>query len=282
MDVSFEPTMAGGGWGTDVGNVSMTQAPAASSGQFEKIPLPISLKEAATCRSEDDKFHIASFGFVNVKVIGRVETIEDSPTGERNLTLINAKEADSVSLKVILYETVQNKTDAYAEGDIVLILGKIRNFDGEVSMLAFHLQVITDPKKVECFLLEVALANRYYSNNFPERVSNEIAIELNGTVFSNAPPEVRNKPGQGQNNQSGFGGMGGPAATATTPNARGLSGVQAKIHNVIQQKGGESGIHVDEIKRSIGNVAKFDEELQHLVNEGMIYSTIDDYHYSAL
>lgn len=62
MDVSFEPTMAGGGWGADVGNVSMTQPPP-TAGRDDKLPLPVTLADAAGCFTEDDKFHINDFKF---------------------------------------------------------------------------------------------------------------------------------------------------------------------------------------------------------------------------
>ncbi|CAD5211502.1 unnamed protein product [Bursaphelenchus okinawaensis] len=275
MDVSFEPTMAGGGWGADVGNVSMTQAPAASSGQFEKIPLPVLLKDASNCMSDDDKYHVGSYGFVNIKVIGRIESIEETSTAERWIILTDVKD-ESVKLKVSLYDAVQSKTEPYAEGDIVLILGKIRLFDNEISMLAFHLQVVKDMKRVECFLAEAALAYGYFNQNLPERISNDIAVELNGTIFSNAPVETKGKQSQVTAK------AGSSSGADTTLNSRGLAGVQAKIHSVISKLGGDSGVHLDEVKKHVGNVPKFDDEIQHLVNEGVIYSTIDDFHYSAL
>lgn len=67
MDVSFEPTMAGGEWGGDVGNISMTQAPQVAA-HIEKIPLPVALKELEGLVTDDDKFHIGNYGFTNVRL----------------------------------------------------------------------------------------------------------------------------------------------------------------------------------------------------------------------
>lgn len=279
MDVSFEPTMAGGGWGADVGNISMTQPPGQSSGtNFEKIPLPVTLKDAANCVTEDDKFHIGNYSFVNVRTCGRVESIEDSPSGERYVYLNDPTNVDDIKFKVIIYDAVQSKCEPYAEGDIVFVLGKIRVFDNEISMLVFNLQVVDTIKKVENLLTDAELAKFYYNNNIPDKVSNGVAVELNDTYFNNQPVIRRNAAPGSQPHTTSTGFNGPP----TTPNSRGLTGVKAKIHTIIQNSNDEAGINIDDIRREVGNVPKFDDELQYLVNEGMIYTTIDENHYSAL
>lgn len=296
MDASFEPTFTGGsGWDDGGGFSSAGQVHASNA--FDRVPVPVQINELLASRSDDDKIHFGGYAFGTLRICGRVVS-KDEQDKQTQIELCDPSETDTDfcdRLKVIVYQSAQKVSD-YNVNDIIIALGKVRKFDGAFSFVAFGVTPVVDPRLAEAFALEAQLAKYFYSINVPERICLGQGQEYEGTVFSNTPIIRENKGTAAQP-----AGIPGQMQTANAPNNynpganympqqsrsenRGLTGTREKILTAVRSlsANGEIGTHVNDILRTIGsNVPSFNSDLQYLVNEGVLYNTIDDDHFAAV
>jgi hypothetical protein len=306
MDVSFEPSFGGGsGWDGDAITTS-TQAHGATS-SFDRVPLPVQVNDVLRCQTDDDKVHLGGYAFGTLRVCGRIlsKTEQDKET---QLEICDPTEMDTDMcdrLPVIVYQSANKGSVEYNENDIIVALGKIRKFDGLISFVAFGITVQEDKSMTDIFKLEAQLAKYFYEKNVPERVGQGPCQDFEGTMFSNIP-FVRGNQSSGagiaavaggaqqstpyQYNQ--YGGNQSTSVTTSTKDSvsysdsnRGLSGLRQKIFEHVRSaaSNGDAGVNVNDILRAVGpNAPNFHNELQYLVNEGVLYNTIDDDHFAAI
>jgi len=118
---------------------------------------------------------------------------------------------------------------------------------------------------------------------------NQNAYNINQGVF-NANP-VQNAYNA---NQRVFNANSNQAAYNFNPNQRaynaqirpdnyGLTGIHERILNFVRENAGEMGIHLSTIAHAVGSAPHtFHGDLQYLVNEGIIFNTVDDDHFAAI
>ncbi|KAI6184179.1 RPA-C domain-containing protein [Aphelenchoides bicaudatus] len=292
MDGSFDTTAYGnngGGWGN--GDDAPPASFQASNGSFDRIPLPISIDDIMTYVNDEDKFQLGKFSFGTVRVCGRIISQEEKEK-ETHLVLCDPLEKnidDCNKIAVIVYQTAQGLADL-SEDNVVVALGKLRTFGGVRSVVAFGIYNQPDEGLVGVFKLEAELAKRYYLNDIPSRYSDDnYPPELDGTFLSNKLPETGNKTQQLGNTQVASQAYKfqdtKPSNLKAQFNDRGFTRTQQAIVNAITEgtKNAEQGLHVSEITGAIGmQLSEIENDLMHLVNEGVVYNTMDDFHYAAI
>lgn len=298
MDASFD-FGGGGGWG-EMGqdNFNASQGVAQKSSNSEKVPIPVTVADLCESDIQEEKFYISSFSFHTVRTIGKVVTADSQSDGQYTYEICDTTAIDpntAPRYTVIRYHGIDGATtgENFVEGTTVCVVGKLRKFDAKISIIAFHLREVEGPEEEKAFHMECKLAQLYYGKNIPDATATggPEMRQYDGTIFTT---ELPGRPAPDTPSSRGRMGVpmtpGGanPAARRSTfndapANTRGLTGQKAKIFDYIRRNGGsEQGCHVDDIKRGIGADGRFASDIEALVNEGTIYSSLDEFHYAII
>jgi len=294
MDASFEPTF-GGQWDNENANSTATQVQGSTS-SFDRVPLPVQINDILDCQTDDDKIQLGGYSFGTLRVCGRILS-KNEQAKETQLEVCDPSETDTSKcdrLTIIVYQSAAKAVSDYNEGDTIVALGKIRKFDDIVSFIAFGITVYGDQRLAETFKLEAKLAKIFYTANIPERIGQSVCEEFDATMFSNVP-FVRGNAGNQANGPQTPGRQtanlntnvshGVKDSISYSDSNRGLTGTKQKIFEFVRKASadGESGVHKNDILRNVGpNTPNFQSDLQYLVNEGVLYNTIDDDHFAAI
>ncbi|KAM8767785.1 replication protein A 32 kDa subunit-like isoform 1-T1 [Acanthopagrus schlegelii] len=146
-------------------------------------------------------------------------------------------------------------------GTYVRVIGSLRNFNGQRSLLAMNIRCIKDLNEITSHMLEVVQAHKQFFGKVFDVNMNTTSASLSGRVLS----------------QSGGGHFEG-----TLPN--GLSTIQGQVLHVIRRFSvRECGISLHDVKTQLNYLSMRDirSSLVLLVNEGHIFSTLDEHHFKA-
>ncbi|XP_030268147.1 replication protein A 32 kDa subunit-like isoform X3 [Sparus aurata] len=146
-------------------------------------------------------------------------------------------------------------------GTYVRVIGSLRNFSGQRSLLAMSIRCIKDLNEITSNMLEVVQAHKQFFGKVYDVNMNTTATSLSGRVLS----------------QSGGGHVEG-----TLPN--GLSTIQGQVLHVIRGFSvHDKGISLHDLKTKLNylSMREIRSSLVLLVNEGHIVSTLDEHHFKA-
>lgn len=143
------------------------------------------------------------------------------------------------------------------------IIGSLRNVGDTKAVVIYHAEEILDPNEVTAHMLEV-LHSRFKAEAYQKNgVRNVLATSaFGGSQMNAAEPTVK---AEGQ----------------TQPNPYGLAGQNLAMFVAIRQNGGSIGMGRKELEQKFSHLSKQDiaNALDHMVNEGMIYTTVDADHF---
>ncbi|XP_071356676.1 replication protein A 32 kDa subunit-like isoform X1 [Trachinotus anak] len=142
-------------------------------------------------------------------------------------------------------------------GTYVKIIGNLRNFSGQRSLLAMNIRCIQDPNEITSHMLEVVQAH----------------MQLFGKVFDvNMNTTLASLSGR----------CGGGHPAGSLPN--GLSTIRGQVLHVIQKfSDRDVGISFHDLRTQLDYLSMRDIRcsLTFLINEGHVFSTIDEQHFKS-
>lgn len=167
----------------------------------------------------------------------------------------------------------QLRQAASTDHSYIRIIGQVKEYDGQRQIVANDVRPVSSGNELTYHLLEVAHS---YEKSIKMQSENANAVGGGGMFngignMANAPPQAG---GMGVAVQGGSGGgMGGGSA------------LNDAVVQAIQTMGAEndSGVHMDRVAQQLSSQGFSEGDVKnainHLSNEGHIYSTIDEYHF---
>lgn len=152
------------------------------------------------------------------------------------------------------------------------LVGSLRVSSESKVIVVYHAEEVLDPNVVTSHLLEVMYV-RYKAEAYKKRGVRSTYSTVGGTAMDTSEP-VR----VGANAVSGGGG-GGFGGDSTNPYA--LSPKNLLIFNAIKDEGGSIGMGRKQLEQKFSHMSKEEiaASLDFMVNEGIVYTSIDPDHY---
>ncbi|KAH7293791.1 hypothetical protein KP509_28G042500 [Ceratopteris richardii] len=232
------------------------------------LPLTVKQISEAAQNSSDDTFYIDGIDVNNVTILGMVHNKEERST-DVSFLLDDGTGRVEVKRWIDGQDTFENEQiAALQDGVYVRVHGHLRSFQGKRNIVAFSVRPVTDFNEVTYHFLECIFVHLHNSK------ANGMAVK--GPSISS--PNYGNPVG------------GGAPSQYVTPNMTGVGGsmdeCQKRVHSVFEEPSSlssEVGLHIDDVARRIPGFTKkqVKDAIEFLVNEGLIYSTIDDDHYKS-
>jgi len=305
MDNSFDAFgTSHGGWGGD------------SYGDFENvgpklnttIPFPVTVRDLLEMHARrDEHLIVGKNAFTTVCLVAKVAFVRseqsaqymtyglvdtDDPEGERSQRVVN----------LCRFVNEDEKTPDVHAGSTAFTVGKLRSFDDQLSVTCFHIRAISNPKEVEVHLAQVKVSKIFYQKDILGRTPEEMT-NFKDTIFSLEPPKRReanaNQASQiNQTNQATqlqrapqqisltkqpvSGEVNGNRSEGGKENGE-MNGQKGRILEYIRENGeGGSGVSADQIRRALNPDRQFQDDIEYLLSEALIFTTTDHDVYCAI
>ena len=246
------------------------------------------LKSAPAGTGADNAFVVDGQDLHQVTIVGLITHADEQNT---NLQFTIDDGTGSIIAKMWIDaaqdEATMEKRSMWKEGVIVRVVGQMRAFNQVRSIVAFHIQPLTDMNEYTFHFIEVVHTHLRNTKGKPD---DQAAPPVGGMGMG----------GVGGGGGMPVGGMGGMAAGRAPPgmaaaagpsvaatNAQGMNNFQDTVFKFFQSYGEsqETGATVEECANAMaaqgGTSAQVRQAVDDLVNEGHLYSTIDDDHFKA-
>lgn len=298
MDESFNPYNGAGGWGAPnasfAGLPEATQETSKKPSEHEKVTIPVTVSTLNAIEPGSEKVTFGEYSFTTARVIGIVNSVTENQT-DIQYFVTNRREETGTPFKIIQYFGVEENTlhTSFIEGTAIEAIGKIRSFDDSTALVAYSVREVTDINIENEFDKLARVAELYYIKNVPELISSNNLSAFNGTILSvEAPPSNnRNNATSGVSRNtftSASTANGGHVYNTTFSQAVGApSGNNAQQNKIIEymmNNGGttETGCSLQELRTAVDNHPNFDNDMNELGSNGVVYSTCDDEHFALI
>nr|XP_043618141.1 replication protein A 32 kDa subunit A-like [Erigeron canadensis] len=257
------------------GGSQIANSPASAANRDTNGIVPLTIKQISEAsQSGDDKsnFVLSGADIVNVSVVGMVFNIV-----ERNsyVTFTVDDATGKLECKRWLNEPYDKmQIEEIQEGIYVHVDGHLKSFKGDKHIDVFSVRPVTNFDEIT-FHFIASIHNHV-------RTLKAQNIQGNGTTLSENIDSNPNTP-----IQKGANGLkSNLSSQLSVPfNVDGLKGYDQMVLAYLQipaNYGNEKGIHTDELAQKLKLPQnKIMESIRTLEDEGMIYSTIDEFHYKA-
>ncbi|XVE97233.1 hypothetical protein REPUB_Repub03eG0003500 [Reevesia pubescens] len=230
------------------------------------------ISEASQSGDEKSNFIIDGVDVTNVSVVGMVFN-----KNVRSSDIRFHLDDGTGRVECIRWVTENHDTremDALEDGTYVRVNGHLQSFQGKKQLSAFSVRPVTNFDEVTCHFIECI---HYHMQNSK--------VQSQGGAL--AQPQMADSslstPVRGASN--GY----QPALMndfSIQYSADGLKGFDKLVLNYLQQPSNidrEMGVHVDELSQQLkAPIVKIKDAIEFLEREGLVYSSIDDYHYKAV
>ncbi|KMT17727.1 hypothetical protein BVRB_2g034790 [Beta vulgaris subsp. vulgaris] len=249
-----------------------TPSPAKSRDPHGTVPVSVKQISQASLSSTDDKssFNIDGVDVTIVKMVGMVfDKVEKVTDVSFNIDDGTGR----IGCKRWLNEAFdRQQMEVIEDGMYVWLVGHLKNTRGNTEVVVFNMRPISNFNEIT--LHHVECIHQHILNNKAQRIDSipqsqimesshttPVKVESNG--FHSSPP-----------NQFSM-----------QMSVDGLKDIDQRIVNYLQQPSRlaeEKGVHRDEIARHLKvPVEKIMESITCLEDEGMVYSTIDEFHFKS-
>lgn len=231
------------------------------------------ISEASQSGDEKPNFAIDGVHVNNVKVVGMLFN--------KNVRSSDVRfELDDGTGRIECIRWVTESADARemdaidGDGTYVRVIGHLQNFQGKKQLNAFSVRPVTNFDEITCHFIECI---HYHLQNSK--------VQLEGGAP--AQPQMTNSsfstPVRGASNGYQPASVNDVSVQYSTD---GFKGFDKLVLNYLQQPSNidrEIGVHVNELSQHLkAPVEKIKDAIEFLEREGLVYSSIDDYHYKAV
>lgn len=273
---SYENGGGGGGGGGYGGGYMSGSSPQKSSkehGSFQTVtPLTIRMIKESHQNPSDDSLQIDGKTVQKVVVYAKVLDVVNKHTNTEYVV-----DDSTEVMKIIQYvsDDNQNPQQPAQIGDYVYINGAIRSVEGERTVLAHHVRVVSDHNEITHHLLSVVFT--HYQN-------------LKGPLNDGAKLRSANAGTFGNNNMGG-GGFNNGGFVIDNPIQAVGGGMDQQtdsklVHDAFAADSiTDTGLSVTDVASQLANrgfnVQKVRQICDSLMNDGYLYSTVDDNHFKS-
>ncbi|KAJ7514177.1 hypothetical protein O6H91_23G031800 [Diphasiastrum complanatum] len=276
----------GGGFMPSQSTTAAADSPFSSrkSGSQSSGLLPLTVKQisGATQKPSDDNFYVDGQDVNHVTLVGMVFNREERAT---DISFLVDDGTGRIEVKRWIDGQDTNESmemNSVQNGVYVRVHGHLRSFQGKRNVVAFSVRLITDFNEVTFHFLECIYV--HVSNLKSQRGVNPSHVPQSTNTFGGPgihtlPPTLGSMAQNSSYNQY---------MPSTTMAGSGLpvDECQKRVHAIFEEPaslGIEIGLHVDDVaRRMVGYTKKqVKDAIDFLVNEGFIYSTIDDDHFKS-
>lgn len=234
----------------------------------------------AASATADDSFQIDGVDVHNVTVVGKIVSATEQST-----CLIYKIDDGTGKVEVRFWidsddsELLNRNKAEWQVGTYVRVTGQLRTFQGQRNIVAFQIRPVTDFNEVTYHLLEVVYAHLHRTNG----------------MKATGAPAAAGMPGSGAAGMVPGMTTPGPAAKPSIP-AMGAGGIgmgsgmdpcQQMVLSVFNSEYARSrdiGVGFDELCQNLNGQftpAQIRQAVDFLVNDGHVYSTIDENHFKS-
>ncbi|KAI9919636.1 hypothetical protein PsorP6_017725 [Peronosclerospora sorghi] len=267
-------THGGGGFMSSQPSGSQS-TPTKRSGATQSL-VPVSVKQLQsldTGSMDDDALRLDGQELSTVKLVGLLTAFTPHSTSLR------FKLDDGSGLFECQYFIASEDADAsdremnrLREGSYVRVVGKLRTFQGKMSLSCYHVAPLTDMNELTHHLVEVIYVHCYHTKGrvASESGKTDVAMTSWTTPVKADSGKAWNQPSAGR-----YPGEMDMLDSSFSPE-------QQAILNVLGTCTSDHGLKIDQIYADLrGQVteAQLRSALNYLTNEGHVYSTIDEDHF---
>ncbi|XP_076960551.1 replication protein A 32 kDa subunit A-like [Bidens hawaiensis] len=255
------------------GGSQISNSPATAAANRETPGLvPLTIKQISEAsHSGDDKsnFTVSGADVVNVTVVGMVFNIVGRNT---DVTFTIDDGTGKLDCKIWLNEPFDRlQMEDVKEGIYVHVDGHLKSFKGVKHVAVFSVRPVTNFDEITFHF--IASIHHHMSTSKVQKIQNGDSDTINSTPKTPV-----------QNGTNGR--MSTLSSQQSIPfDLDGVKGVDQMVLAYLQlpaNSGNEKGTHTDELAQKLKlPINKIMESIRTLEDEGMIYSTIDEFHYKA-
>ncbi|XAR51168.1 hypothetical protein NMG60_11005723 [Bertholletia excelsa] len=245
-----------------------TFSPAKNRDTQPLLPLTVKqISEALQSSDEKTNFLIDGVDVNNVTLVGMVLNKAERVT---DVSFIINDGSGRIDCNRWVNEAVDTKEmEGILDGMYVRVHGHLKGFQGKKQLVVFSIRPVTDYNEISYHFLECIYVHFYNTRlrklqgGIPTQNMPNSAVSTPSTVFQVATP----------NEYAAHYGM------------NGLKGIDQMVIDYLQQPScltREKGVHVNEIAQQLNMpVEKITMSIKSLEDEGLVYSTIDEYHFKS-
>ena len=281
MNDSYDAYGSGGGFlgSSTQDNVGTQNTPQKGSREKQSL-FPVTISQLFNAESlSDDSFAIDNSPLSNVKIIGMIMKLEYHST---SLSIIVNDGSGEMEIKVFLHGDDESETAKYdfaREGIYVVVIGTLRSFHEKRNMSAYSITPMENYHQLVYHQLEVINTHLMHTQGRMQENGG-----TNAMGFSTPMKNSGSKNSLFATPTNQFSGM-----VMKTPIQGGMNGMENEVNahqqlvlNALGTSSSETGVAMSDISNALkGQLSEGDIRgaLNYLVNEGHVYSTIDEDHF---
>ncbi|CAM8966432.1 unnamed protein product [Rhodiola kirilowii] len=264
-----------GGFSMSQSPSQATESPAKQSRDGSPGLVPVTVKqlsEASESGSEKSVFAINGVDINNVTLVG---VFQNKSMRNTDVSFSLEDGTGQVDCKRWMNDPYETKEmEVIDDGMYVRVVGHLKSFQGAKSLAVFSVRPVTNYDEVTFHFLD-CIRTHILNSTSQAKLQGGILSQTANELSLNTP--VRN----GSNSYNSM--ISNNSNVQHT--VEGIKGNDQLILDLLQQPSNfenVKGIHTDEIARTLKlPVSKVMDSIRSLEEEGLIYSTIDDFHYKS-
>lgn len=227
--------------------------------------VPLTVRQLHRCgKSQDDTFEVDGAQVNQVTLVGLITQVDKQET-----KVVYQIDDGSGLMDVVKWLSKDGEGDGQAEPEThpdftyIRVFGALRKFDDKMSVLAYDIRKVEDHNEITYHMVEAVSVHKFH------------------TTASVPGAEAGGASAMQDNFASG---MAGDAASGVGGGGDSFSGVQDAVNVAVQNAANdETGASVQEILSACTGHPEGDVRgaIQHLVQEGHLYSTVDEDHFKS-
>ncbi|GKV37827.1 hypothetical protein SLEP1_g45803 [Rubroshorea leprosula] len=252
--------------------------PSPSKGRDSQGLIPVTVKqisEASQSGDEKSNFTINGVDVTNVTVVGM---LFDKKVRSFNDIRFHLDDGTG-RIECIRWVTENSETrqmDEIDDGTYVRLNGHLQSFQGKRQLVAFSVRPVTNFDEVTFHYIDCIYLHLYNAKLLTQCQGGALTQPQLIESLSNTPVHTTSN------------GYQTPSFNNFTVDVSpdGLKGFDKLVLNYLQQPSNierEMGVHLKEISQQLKSpIEKIKDAIEFLEKEGLVYSSIDDYHYKAV
>jgi len=239
--------------------------------------LPLTIKQILECEARDAKFKVDGKDVSQVTIVGMILSIDHQTT---NTSYVIDDSSGKINVRLYVDQDDPKKERQFENNQYVRVVGNVRPYQNQKSIVAFQLIPIVDFNELTCHLLEVIHCHLVNTKGPLPPASSSSSSSPSSSSSSSSSSLSQVNSGSGGTGGGAIGETGIAAADGTN-----FSPLQQAVLEIYEQKSGQSdaGIPVSEVCARLNTFAPADVRaaIDFLTDEGHLYSTIDEEHYKS-